>query len=240
MKLLSKFALTIGLVAGMTAAAQAQTIAFSGFEPSGDTWTGVTLSGTGGSFSTTVGATDTPANQRILSGSQSFQTNNGSATVDFDVIDTSAFTGPFQLTLRLSGTSINSTNGVDLTDTLRIFVALNGSLFSVAPDITITGNNNARYGYNATLTASTTAGVPLSFAAPQGGTNTNNYSTAVVNIPAGTTMVDLRLLTLNNDANEVWNVDNVTLSVVPEPSVYMLLGVGLLFCGQRFLRRKRA
>ncbi len=31
-----------------------------------------------------------------------------------------------------------------------------------------------------------------------------------------------------------------TFVSVPEPSVYMLLGVGLLFCGQRFLRRKRA
>ena len=29
------------------------------------------------------------------------------------------------------------------------------------------------------------------------------------------------------------------LAVVPEPSVYMLLGAGLLFCGQRFLRRNR-
>lgn len=29
-----------------------------------------------------------------------------------------------------------------------------------------------------------------------------------------------------------------TLALIPEPSVYMLLGVGLLICGQRFLRRK--
>ncbi|MEO7167657.1 MAG: PEP-CTERM sorting domain-containing protein [Chthoniobacterales bacterium] len=30
------------------------------------------------------------------------------------------------------------------------------------------------------------------------------------------------------------------MSAIPEPSIYMLLGVGLLFCGQRFLRRRRA
>ncbi len=35
-------------------------------------------------------------------------------------------------------------------------------------------------------------------------------------------------------------VDNFSLSAIPEPSVYMLLGVGLLFCGQRYLRRRRA
>ncbi len=43
----------------------------------------------------------------------------------------------------------------------------------------------------------------------------------------------------------VWHDNDVSrstisLSPVPEPSVYMLLGVGILLCGQRFLRRKRA
>jgi PEP-CTERM motif len=33
-------------------------------------------------------------------------------------------------------------------------------------------------------------------------------------------------------------IDNFTFSAAPEPSVYMLLGVGILLCGQRFLRRK--
>ena len=32
-------------------------------------------------------------------------------------------------------------------------------------------------------------------------------------------------------------VDDFTFQAVPEPSAYMLLGVGLLLCGQRFLRR---
>lgn len=33
---------------------------------------------------------------------------------------------------------------------------------------------------------------------------------------------------------------NGATQAIPEPSVYMLLGVGLLFCAQRFLRGKRA
>jgi hypothetical protein len=30
------------------------------------------------------------------------------------------------------------------------------------------------------------------------------------------------------------------LANLPEPGIYMLLGVGILLCGQRFLRRKSA
>jgi hypothetical protein len=35
-------------------------------------------------------------------------------------------------------------------------------------------------------------------------------------------------------------IDDFSFRAVPEPSVYMLLGVGLLLCGQRYLRRKSA
>jgi hypothetical protein len=36
-------------------------------------------------------------------------------------------------------------------------------------------------------------------------------------------------------------LDDITIfAAVPEPSVYMLLGVGILVCGQRFLRRRRS
>ena len=35
-------------------------------------------------------------------------------------------------------------------------------------------------------------------------------------------------------------IDNFTFAAVPEPSVYVLLDGGILLCGQRFLRRKRA
>ena len=35
-------------------------------------------------------------------------------------------------------------------------------------------------------------------------------------------------------------IDNFTFSAIPEPSVYMLLGVGILLCGQRFLRGRKS
>lgn len=60
--------------------------------------------------------------------------------------------------------------------------------------------------------------------------------------PVSTTAVALPCLSLH--AATTGRIDNFVvtdeLAVVPEPSVYMLLGVGLLFCGQRFVRRKSA
>ena len=35
-------------------------------------------------------------------------------------------------------------------------------------------------------------------------------------------------------------LDDFSLAAIPEPSVYMLLGVGILLCGQRFLRRRKS
>ena len=35
-------------------------------------------------------------------------------------------------------------------------------------------------------------------------------------------------------------LDDFSLNVIPEPSVYMLLGVGILLCGQRFLWRSKS
>jgi hypothetical protein len=57
--------------------------------------------------------------------------------------------------------------------------------------------------------------------------------------------VELRLYgSAGSATSSNWRVDDLNLTAgavaVPEPSVYMLLGVGILFCGQRFLRRKLA
>lgn len=223
-------------------AAVAATIAQCGFEASGDTWTGVTLSGTGGSFSTNTGGGDNPNNQRISAGSRSFQTKNGTATVNFNAINTAAFSN-IQLTLRITSTSTNPPNGSDLSDFVRVFIAVNGAAFSATADISLTGNNNSRWGYNATRTGSTTAGTPISLWAPQGGNSTNNYSTLTILMPAGTTSVDLRLIAADNSGKEIWNIDNVILSgtllvPVPEAPAWALLASGALLLSAWKLRRK--
>ncbi len=222
---------------------QAQLVAFSGFEASGDTWAGVSVSGTNSSFSTSPGSSDSPANQRILEGSRSWQTNDGTGTVNFDALDLSAFAGrSFVLTLQLSSTSGSSGNGADVSDYVRAFVALNGAGFLANTesnaDINLFGNSNARWGYGSDLTASTAAGTSASFSAPQGGTRPENYSTFSITAPAGTTSFDLRLIALNNSNNEYWNVDSVSLTAVPEPHQYAL-GIGALVVLVAFARRRR-
>jgi len=41
-------------------------------------------------------------------------------------------------------------------------------------------------------------------------------------------------------ADDGLGIDGFSLAAVPEPSVYMLLGVGILLCGQRFMRRGKS
>ncbi len=60
-----------------------------------------------------------------------------------------------------------------------------------------------------------------------------------LSIPNGAAFGLSWLITDVINADNGVSVDDFSLSAVPEPSVYMLLGVGLLFCGQRFLRRRK-
>ncbi len=81
----------------------------------------------------------------------------------------------------------------------------------------------------------------MSFQAPQGGNNTSNYSTLTITVPDGTTSVALKIIALNNDAAEFWNLDNVVLSgtsiaAVPEPGTW---AAGLLVFGTLLLSQRR-
>jgi hypothetical protein len=238
----SRFGLGLAMAAGILFSAvesQGAIIAFTGFETSGSTWGVSTPTGTG-SFSTETGATMFPASQNIFAGSRSLQMNGGSSTTDFDAVDISGFDS-VQITLRISSTATGSSNGNDTNDLVNFFVALNGAAFSTTSDLIVAGFSNALWGFNAALTATTTAGAPrVTARAPQTGNDTNNYSTVVINIPSTATSVDFKIVGLNDNAGEFWNIDNVTLSgnaKVPEPSsfVAMVGGMGML-CGFRRLR----
>ncbi|HEY2801404.1 MAG TPA: hypothetical protein VGI85_12470 [Chthoniobacterales bacterium] len=126
--------------------------------------------------------------------------------------------------------------------------------FALNPDLTsavvITGLD---FGSRSTGTGPTTLSVFSSldnFTAPVASSVTPvdsswNQYTYTLALPSGlNTPVSLRIYggggTSASSGN--WRLDdiNVEYQLIPEPSVYMLLGVGLLLCGQRFLRGRKS
>jgi len=173
----------------------------------GDDWP-ITLGG--GNQSANTGAGDTPASQRILSASQSWQVNNGTATLELGAVDVQDWSS-ITLSAHLTSTSLNATNGADVPDSVAFYVDLDGAGFPLDPDISVSGNSNRRYGYGAPGVASTTAGTPVTYICNFGG-NGIDYATVNITIPNGTNTVALRVIGKNNDANEVWNLDNIQVS----------------------------
>ncbi len=171
---------------------------FQGFE-SGDNWA---ITAGSNKISTATGAADSPASQRIRTGTHSWQVNNTSATLDLADTSIAGSTGR-QVSVRLSSTSTTGSNGADAGDTVRIFVALDGAAFSATPDIIIAGNNNSRWGFDATNDVVTAAGTPYS--------NRIAAANLYINIPDSATSIALRITALNNAAQEFWNIDDIAL-----------------------------
>lgn len=188
------------------------TIAQQDFEtaPAAPVWS---IAAGAANISTATGAGDVPANQRIRNGSRSWQVNNGNATLDLGSVSTVGFTG-IQAIVRISSTATNAGNGADLPDLLRVFTALNGGAFPASADITVSGDppGNARWGNNNAQNTTTTAGTPLSVTGTSGTNQGTIHSTLIVNIPNGTSSVALRITALNNSNQEIWNVDDITLT----------------------------
>lgn len=188
---------------------KAQSLYFQGFEP-GDSW-GI-LQGAS-KISNDNGATYTPANQTIRSGSNFWKVNN---SVDTLILESKNVMGQnnLKIVVRLSSISVTTANGSETSDSVQIFAILNGNIPSQA-DITVVGATNSRWGYDATLIGATSAGTPATFVSPQNGTNTNNYATLEISIPNGTSTVGLMIRGKNNSLNEIWSVDDIELLACP-------------------------
>ncbi|MBK6628809.1 MAG: PKD domain-containing protein [Flavobacteriales bacterium] len=186
-----------------------QLIARQAFDGLGsDTWA---ISAGAGNISAATGGTDVPVNQRILSGTQSWQVNNGNVTLDLGTVNVSAYSNVV-IRARMSSLSVGGGgNGADAGDNVQFFVDLNSGGFPGTADITVAGNGNAHWGYSTgTGTASTTAGTPVSLAPAGGGARTTDgYTFIQINIPGGTNTVAFRAIALNNSANEVWALEDV-------------------------------
>ena len=200
-------------------------IAFQGFEGSAeDTWT--VLSNANASAETGA-SDDTPAGQRIRTGNFSHQTGDSNLVLDLDEVSIVNYTSVI-LTVHLSSASIRNNNGADGGDRVSLFTALNGAPFPLTADLVVTGptnSSNARWSYSG-VSVTTTAGVPVTVR-PAGGGNRDDdndgYSTLNVHIPDSANRVRLRIDTLNNFSNEVWNVDDIMLDGVALPKGFVFM-----------------
>lgn len=173
----------------------------------GDNWN---ITAGAGNQSSNTGAADFPASQRILSGTQSWQVNNGTVTLELATVDVTDWTN-IVVEARLSSTSVTSGNGAEGADSVAFYADVDGNGFPSDADISISGNSNRRFGYNAVNDTFTVAGTPKNVVCNLSG-NGRDYSTVRIFIPDGSTSLALRVIAKNNDAAEIWNVDNIQVT----------------------------
>ncbi len=160
---------------------------------------------------TTSGYDDVPFRQRIASGKRSWQVNDNQDTILFEPVVTTGYDS-IGLKIRFTGTSLNRGQGLDQNDSILIFVAIDTNRFSSMPNMTITGSNNAQWGYDADSVLTSRADSFIQYNPPFGATDTlNTSSTAILYFKTGTNIIKLKILVANNQNKEVWNVDNIVL-----------------------------
>jgi hypothetical protein len=157
------------------------------------------------------GGNFTPSGESVRNGSSSFQSSNTTSTLEFASQNISSFNN-VSVEIWNASISVTSGNGIDGGDDLKVYVSETAT-FGVTPDITVIGNNNARFGMSGTGEIIATAGTPLGFTYSGGGTRTGNdaKSKLTISIPDAWNTVFLKIETDNNSTGEIWCLDDISL-----------------------------
>jgi hypothetical protein len=193
-----------------------ETIAIQDFEtaPATPTWA-VTTTGSGHSLAgnTAFGISGDGGSSSLSIGSRSLQVRNGTATVSLAPVNTSTY-DEVELNIKLSSMSLTTAEGTDVADKVTVAISTNGSTWSNEIEVTgkleskwsfISGTGIASNAYDGNGTASV-------FTPSVGGYLTNlGYGViSLSNLPKVTSLY-VRLTINNNNANEIWAIDNATL-----------------------------
>lgn len=197
-------------------------IAFQGFEgTASDTWGTTDIDAT--LVRNSTGTADTPANQRVRTGSYSWQPGEGEYTteaLELAAVDVSEWSDVV-MTLHVSATTTEPGDGYGMfpTETLSVSLALDGANFPAVADIVVTGNElaggsitGALWSYTATGVAATTAGVSRTVAPASGGVTADGIATVQIALPPGTTSAKLKVEVAQEFAGYFWNVDDISLA----------------------------
>lgn len=198
----------VGIALWLCCAVCAAQIAAESFENSST----FTISN-GAYYSGSSGAGDRPATSPFaVAGTYAYGCTNTTVTMTSPVYNTSCYSS-VAMSLRLAAFSIASTgNGMDLADNVKVYVSTDGgSTFNSY--LEVYGNNNAYWAYSATGVASTAYPTVTTYTPGGGGSRTaDGYSTlTITSLPAISNLV-IRIVMINNSANERWVLDDFQLT----------------------------
>lgn len=202
-------------------------IAFQGFEGTAeDTWAFADIDPN--LISSSSGTSDTPANQRVRTGTYSWQPGEGeytTETMELGEVDISQWS-EVVMTLHLSATTTEiatDESGMWPEDNISFYLALDGNEYPATADMTVSGNMlevggiaGALWGFDATGVAATTAGVARTVSPASGGVTADGIATVRISLPPGTASVKMMASVAQEYAGYYWNVDDISLAGIAD------------------------
>lgn len=172
-------------------------------------------------ISSNLGSADFPPNERVRSGQASWQVNNSSKSLELAAVNVNPSDSIF-LNLHLSSTALTSGNGADGSDEVALYLNLNGNGFPSTPNLIISGNNNAKWGFNSYQTGSGTKTSSGSIVfdnssnqrfSPSGGGYREADAYADIRAKLyNISTIAIKITASNNSGNEIWNIDDISLT----------------------------
>ncbi|MFL9845927.1 choice-of-anchor D domain-containing protein [Flavobacterium rhizosphaerae] len=151
---------------------------------------------------------------------QSYQLQNaneaapaGPKYLNFDPVNTSTYE-EVTFAFRLGSFSMSSGNGAESNDFVTVEVSTDG--INWEPQVTVEGSNNSRWSFTSgTGVASAAYGSPETFQAGSYANTTTGYSNVIVTELPSVQNLYVRIKAINDQNNEVWAIDNVSLKGTP-------------------------